>query len=76
VADGNRRQVDQQLRDVALQIDVMAAAGAGQAGKNGRRSFPARITNKQRVLPSTMRFISRSDTHSRLPDYAASGSRE
>jgi hypothetical protein len=51
LADGNQRQIDQQLRDVALRIDVMAAAGAGQTGKDGRRSFSTLITGEQAVLP-------------------------
>jgi hypothetical protein len=50
-ADGNQRQIDQQLLDVALRIDVVTASGVGQAGKDGRRSSSTRIADKQRVLP-------------------------
>jgi len=48
LADGNQRQIDQQLRDVALWIDVVPAAGAGQ---DSRRSSATRIADEQAVLP-------------------------
>ena len=51
LADGNQRQIDQQLLDVALRIDVVTAAGVNQAGKDGRCSSSTRIADKQRVLP-------------------------
>ena len=63
LADGNQRQIDQQLRDVALRIDVVPAAGAGQAGKDSCRSSATRIADEQAVLPiEHERFISRSLT--------------
>ena len=51
LVDGNQRQIDQQLCDVALWIDVVAAAGAGQAGQDGRRSSTTRIADEQAILP-------------------------
>lgn len=50
VADGNQWPIDQQLRDVALWIDVMSAAGAGQACKDGRRFFTTRIADERAVI--------------------------
>lgn len=51
LADGNYGQIDQQLRDVALRIDIMAAAGTGQAGQDGRSFSTARIADEQAVFP-------------------------
>ena len=50
-AHGQCRQVDQQLCEVKLRIDIVTAAGRGQAGEDGRRSTAARITDEQAVLP-------------------------
>jgi len=55
-ANGQGGQVDQQLGEVKLWIDAMTAAGAGQAGEDGRRSAATRITDEQTVLAVMPRF--------------------
>ncbi len=50
MADGKRRQIDQQLGEIELGIDFMATAGAREAGQDGRRSSSARVANEERVL--------------------------
>jgi len=59
LADGNQWQIDQQLRDISLRIDVMAAAGAGQAGKDGRCSSCAQITDEEaaKILSISVRSV-------------------
>jgi hypothetical protein len=47
---GQGRKIDQQLRQVELGINTMSAAGAGQAGQDGRGSSPARIAHEEAVL--------------------------
>ena len=51
LADGQRWQVDQQLREIKLRINIVTAAGRGQAGEDGGRSSAARIADEQAVLP-------------------------
>jgi YD repeat-containing protein len=50
LADGGGGQVDEQLCEIELRIDIVSAAGAGQAGKDGCGSSTARIAHKERVL--------------------------
>jgi hypothetical protein len=50
VAHGPGGQVHQQLRQVELRIDVVPAAGGGEAGENRRRAAPARIAHEQGVF--------------------------
>jgi hypothetical protein len=62
-ANAGRGQVDQQLSEIELGIDIMAAAGAGQAGEDCRRSSSARVPTKREFWRlRTTRFISRSET--------------
>jgi hypothetical protein len=46
-ANAGRGQVDQQLSEIELGIDIMAAAGAGQAGEDCRRPSPARVSDEE-----------------------------
>ena len=41
------RQVRQQLGEIELGIDIVAAAGTGQAGQDRGGSSPARIADKE-----------------------------
>jgi hypothetical protein len=50
LADEQGRQVDQQLREIELRINIMSAAGAGQAGQDGGCSSAARVAHEKRVL--------------------------
>src|SRR5258708_7181111 len=50
LADGQRWQVDQQLREIELRVDVVSAAGAGQAGQDGGCSSAASVAHEERVL--------------------------
>ena len=50
MGDGGGGQVDEQLCEIELRIDIVSAAGAGQAGEDGCRSSTARIAYKERVL--------------------------
>lgn len=43
-------KICQQLREVALRVDVVAAAGAREAGENGTRPAAARAAHEQTVL--------------------------
>jgi hypothetical protein len=49
-ANAGRGQVDQQLSEIELGIDIMAAAGAGQAGEDCRRSSSARVSDEEGIL--------------------------
>jgi hypothetical protein len=51
LADGQRWQVDQQLREVQLRVHVMSAAGTGEAGQDGGCSSTASVSHEERVLP-------------------------
>ena len=50
LADGERWQVDQQLGEVELRVEILSAAGAGQAGEDGGCSSAARVSDEERVL--------------------------
>ncbi len=50
LADGSGGQVDEQLREIELRIDLVPAAGTGQAGEDRRSSSTARIAHEERVL--------------------------
>jgi len=57
------RQVDEQLREVELWVNIVAAAGACQAGEDGGCSSPTRVAHEEQFLKfNTTRFISRSLT--------------
>jgi hypothetical protein len=68
-----RRQVHQQLREIHLRIDFLPAAGAGQALARMAAVRPPRglPTKREFFRFNTIRFISRSLTECRVPDYAA-----
>jgi len=44
-------QIHQQLREVELWIDIMAATGAGETGQDGSSAATAGIANEQGILP-------------------------
>jgi len=47
LVDRHGRQADQQLGKVKLRIDIVAAAGACQAGQHGGRSSTARVAHEE-----------------------------
>ncbi|SRR6266481_1774900 len=49
-AGGYVGYVDQQLCEVELGVDIVATAGAGQAGQDGGGLATARVTDEQGVL--------------------------
>jgi len=50
MADGSGGQVDEQLREIELRVDLVPAAGAGQASEDGRSSSAARIAYEEGVF--------------------------
>jgi hypothetical protein len=56
LADGQRWQVGQQLREIELSIHIMAAAGTGQAGQDSSCSSSTGVPHEERVLPVMPRF--------------------
>jgi len=50
LADTQDRQIDQQLGEIKLEIDLVAAAGTGQTVKDRGGSPPARVAYAERVL--------------------------
>ncbi len=51
IAHGDGRQVGQQLREVELRIDAMAAASRGEAGQDGRGAAAAWVADEKAVFP-------------------------
>jgi hypothetical protein len=45
------RQVHQQLREIQLRINLVPAAGAGQASQNCKCAPAARVADKKGILP-------------------------
>jgi dienelactone hydrolase len=50
VGGGHGRQVHEQLGEVALRIDAVAEAGAGEAGQDGHGAAAARVADEEGVL--------------------------
>jgi hypothetical protein len=46
------RQVRQQLGEIELGIDLVAAAGTGQAGQDSSGSSASRVADEERILPA------------------------
>src|SRR6266568_5446018 len=44
------RQVHQQLREIQLRINLVPAAGTGQAGEDCRGATATRVADEQRIL--------------------------
>ena len=50
LADMQDRQVRQQLGEIELGIDLVAAAGTGQAGQDSSGSSASRVADEERIL--------------------------
>ena len=58
IAHARRRQVDEQLREIDLRVDVVAAAGRSQTGEDGRGPAAARVAHEETVFSDSGRSAS------------------